>query len=120
MPTREARRRRRLIGALVGVLAGALLVGMLWTIARLGDVIVGIEKQQDSNAGTLALIRDCTTDGGACYEDSERRTRNVIEVLNQAGNARRDYIIAVVICADRPGIQTVASIKACANREAQR
>jgi len=120
MPTREARRRRRLIGAGVGVLAGLLLVGMLWTIAQLGNVIVQIEAQQQSNASTLQLIRDCTTDGGACYEDSERRTANVIRVLNEAGRARRDYIIAVVVCADRPGIQTVAAIKSCANREVNR
>lgn len=118
MTDRNARRRRAIGTAIAYGSTGVVLALVLWLLVSVNALAGSIREQQKGNARSIELIEDCTTKGGECYEDGARRTANVIQVLNEAGDQRRDFIIAVVICADLPGTQTVASIRACADRKA--
>jgi hypothetical protein len=103
---RSSRRKRALAYAVVYAGAGSLLMLLILGIAQMRSLAVG-------NAETLRTIKDCTTEGGECYEDSRKGTGEVIRVLN-------DFTTYVVACADRDGVQSVARIKACAIKKARK
>lgn len=58
-----------------------LLAVVVLMVAGLG--MLGFQNRQlnDGNAEILQSIRDCTTDGGGCYEESENRTGQFIAQL---------------------------------------
>lgn len=95
--------------AIVYAGAGAVLLLLIVGVAQLRQLAA-------DNARSIALIESCTTEGGKCYDDSRKGTADVIRVLNE-------FTTYVVACADQPGPQNAARIRACATekmRKAQR
>lgn len=110
MPTHG--RRRRIAGIVAGIAVGLLLVGTLYAVSTIADLTKEVRVAQTRNTETINLIRSCTTVGGKCYDDQERRTGSLIDVVNS-------FTANAIACADRPGTQSVARIRACALRKAQ-
>lgn len=114
MPDRE--RRRQLVGLLLGGSVAVLVALLAWLLVSVNKIAADGRETQQGNASTLQLIEDCTTKGGGCYEESERRTGNVIAVLNE-------FTTYVIACADKPGTQDAQAIRVCATdqlRKAQK
>ena len=78
-------------------LAVLLMLGML--------VAVAIQNRANGDA-----IRDCTTPGGECFERSAKRQA---QVIGQPPAPINDVVILAAACADRPGVDTEAEIRAC-------
>lgn len=83
------RQRGRLVAyAIAGLSAGLVLVLMLAMLVRvnqLGDQLVDLaddlRAQQKANTRTIALIEDCTTVGGECYERSAERAQQIVDAI---------------------------------------
>lgn len=73
------------------------------------NAIVGI--------ATRAALLDCTTPGGQCYQEGQKRTAEAIRQLveaNEAGEVTtREIVILAADCADNPGVDTADEIEAC-------
>lgn len=110
MRDERAQRRRRRLTAFTYGLVGLLLVGALWSIVRIGQIANAIEKQQDQNTRTLALVESCATPEGAC-------SQLAAEQRDSVGQLVREYTALVVICADRRGTQDAQAIRACVRKE---
>jgi hypothetical protein len=66
---------------------------------------------------TRDRIADCTTPGGECYQEGQKRTGEAIQILYEQGIAREKITRTVVrlaaACADKPGSQTAQEILLC-------
>lgn len=84
-------------------LAVAALV-VLGIIEVVGVVkLNGIAKTNERNTN---VIRDCTQPDGVCFKDSQKRTADVIDLINQV-------TVAAAYCAKQPDNDTEAEIKSC-------
>jgi hypothetical protein len=72
------RQRRRAAGFLVGLACGVLGVLLIAIIVRTFTVTDDIRAAQRDNSSAVAAIRDCTTEGGRCFEENARRTAAVV------------------------------------------
>lgn len=72
-----------------------------------------------TNAGNQARqrIADCTTPGGVCFEEAQKRTAEAVRVLVEQGRQREQDTQLIVrlaaACADQPGSQSAEQIRVC-------
>jgi hypothetical protein len=103
------RRHNRRVTALMAIVA-LLVGGLVWLSVsnrRLGVANAGLNRQ---NAQIIEQIRSCTTVGGACYEEGQRRTGDV------AGNLVRAEIYIQLCLRDHPDSDE-AQIEACVQKQ---
>jgi predicted PurR-regulated permease PerM len=92
------------------VLVLLLSVGLIVVIAT--AAVVGadntrvIRQTQRDNAELLTLIRSCTTPGQKCFNESQKRTADVVADLNRVA-------VYAASCADKRGVQGEDEIYAC-------
>lgn len=98
--------RRGLWYALIGILAGALVVLVIVRVAQTADLVSEIRHSQVTNHQTLHAIKDCTRPDGRCYQRGQRRTARAVSSIN------RVVILAAACASQEPG-QSVARIQAC-------
>lgn len=114
-PEIEGKRVRALLAQRLAV---ALL--LLFIVISLGltayNAIVGI--------ATRAALLDCTTPGGECYKEGQRRTAEAIRQLVEANEAgeqtTREIVILAADCADNEGVDTADEIEACVEQQRAR
>lgn len=106
----------RVFVVVASVLGAAILYVLVSVSADTNKIVTGVERQQDSNTGTLnatedtlALIRDCTQPGGDCFERGQKRTADAVANINLAA-------VYAAACADRDGVQGEDEIYACVVR----
>jgi hypothetical protein len=88
--------RTPLAGAIAGVAAGVAIVLVLAYFAASA-------RQQDANAQTLQLIKDCTIEpAGKCAELQRKQSKAFARMIALAN-----------VCTDKPGHQTVAQVERC-------
>lgn len=92
------RRRDRLVVALLALVA--LLVASLVMLALVN------RRTNTQNRQIIQQIGDCTTAGGTCYEDGQRRTGDAIAELVRAQ-------LLVEACAQVPANDTAAELERC-------
>lgn len=79
-----------------------LIMFVLWMTIMMGFIAwttYEAEQQRDR-------LIDCTTPGGRCFEDSQKRTADAVGNLNE-------ITVFAAACADKAGVNTVAQIQAC-------
>jgi hypothetical protein len=92
--------------AVVYMCLAGLVISLIYAIVQTYTLADAIREQQKTNVGTNERIVDCTTPGGKCYQQGQKRTgAAVADILKGA-----TYAIA---CADKRGVQTEAEIQAC-------
>jgi hypothetical protein len=100
------RKARPIGGAVVGVLVGVIVLGMIYLGVQTYSLASSIREQQKTNSSTNATILDCTEPSGECYRKSQERTAAVVADIGKVSA----YASA---CADRPGVQGEAEVLAC-------
>jgi hypothetical protein len=103
------RRHNRRVTALLAVVA-LLVGGLVWlslSNRRLGMANADLNKQ---NSQIVEQIRSCTTVGGACYEQGQRRTGDV------AGELIRANIYIQLCLRDHPDSDE-AQVEACVQKQ---
>lgn len=102
-------RQRGLRGAVVGLLAGAVVIGLVFLIVQTYGLASSIREGQKVNLRTNALIASCVTPEGKCFKDGEERTGRAVENIGLLS-------IYAAACADTPGVQGAPAIEACVRR----
>lgn len=97
-------------GAVAGFAAMLAVLLVLVMLVRTWGLAESVRGSQQSNTRTLELIESCTTVGGECYQRSQKRTADVVGLLN---NYQRRIVTLAAACADRPRAQTVEQIRQC-------
>ena len=95
-------------GALVFILQ--IMLGAATTTDRIATRQTTNSEKIDTSAQTLALVRDCVTPGGKCFDEGQKRSSGIVNALNQGSAAAA---AAAAACADRPGVSGYRAIKAC-------
>lgn len=89
----------------------ALLI-LICLIFLVWDTYIGHQQR--------ALLVDCTTEGGECYEEGQKRTAEFLEQVFQQGIDReqitRKIVIIASACADRPEVNTIQEVERCVER----
>lgn len=102
------------------VLVAVLLVTQWRTVALIrstqqtgSPVLQAIGKQNDdiqrgteASVSTNEQILDCLTPGGECFERSRTNSSNTVASINEV-------TAYAAVCADRPGVQSLAAIRLC-------
>jgi hypothetical protein len=102
--------RARTISFVFVLLLSVGLVVVIATAAVVGaDNTRVIRQTQHDNAEALRLIRSCTTPGEKCFNESQKRTADVVTDLNRVA-------VYAASCADRRGVQGEDEIYACVVR----
>lgn len=101
----------RTLGYVLAYTLGALvLVGVLTTVAQTRELVGAVRETQQTNTGTVNLIRDCTEPQGGCFKRGQRRTAGAIDAITNAS-------VYAAACADQPGVQGSDEIFACVVRK---
>jgi hypothetical protein len=79
-----------MFGAVVGVLVGALVVGVLLLMVRTWSLTDQIRDSQKTNTGTLNAsqrtldaVEDCTQPSGECFQRGQKRTAAAVGDINR-------------------------------------
>lgn len=102
----KTRAARPVVGALVGVLCAALVVGLAVVLVQVYSLTSAIREQQKVSVQTNERIVSCTDPEGDCYRESQERTKAVVADIGKVSA----YAAA---CADQPGVQGSADVLAC-------
>lgn len=108
---------RPLLGVVVGMLVGALFVGVLVVLLSIrvtqvdrgDDVSDTLRAAEAAEAGT-DRIEDCTTPGRDCYERGQAQTAQAVANITRLSAYAATFAAA---CADLPGRQSVDEIERC-------
>lgn len=73
---------REINGALIGLLVGVLVVGVLVLIVQTYQLASAIRATQKPTVETVDLIRDCTQPRGECFQRGQRQTANAVGDIN--------------------------------------
>jgi hypothetical protein len=114
-PEHEGLRRRTvLLGAVAKALLVVAVVAMLamltWIAVQNRGTLVATRRAQVASIDSQQRLVDCTTPGHSCYDESLKRQAAVIGDPPAPIN---NVVILAAACADRPGIQTETTIRAC-------
>jgi hypothetical protein len=69
--------------ALIGVAVGILLLGTLALLVRTWSVTDQIRTAQETNAGVLEAVQDCTQPGGDCFQRGQKQTAAAVGDINR-------------------------------------
>lgn len=97
---RRLDRRLWLVGISVVATLCAIIVAMGITTAILAA----------GNRENVRTIKDCTEVGGTCFQDGQKRTQEVVQLLIE-------QILAVHACRLKPEVVTPAQLEACVELE---
>lgn len=92
-------KRKRAAWFIIGTLIALLALLTLYAIFSTRELA-------ERNTDVLDTVRSCTTPGRECFEDSRRRTAQVVSDINRVS-------LLAAACADRPRQQTVEQIQSC-------
>ena len=99
-------RSRRAAYTFVWVLTILFILGVVDVGVSTYRTTRSIKEQQAATERIAHAILDCTTPGGECYSDGQKRTAQaVIDIAKVSAYANA--------CADAPGEQTDAEVLAC-------
>lgn len=131
-------RMRKALHAIGGVATGLLLVGVLFLLVQTYTLQSAVRETQLNNAQrnettkiaaeqariaaeqaarSVFRIEDCTTEGGECFEESRRRTGNVVAGINEGTLA---VIVAALSCQEDGVVGQRALARCTAQRAASR
>lgn len=89
-----------------------VLVALMLTVILLLDIFNTYVETQKRNR-----LMDCTTPGGQCFAESQRRTAQAIKQIIDENVfeevATRRVVVLAAQCANRAGVQTVDQIESC-------
>lgn len=102
-PSRNA---RPILGAVVGVLCAALVVGLSVVLVQVFALTSAIREQQKANTATNERIVSCTDPQGECYREAQERTADAVADIGKVAAYASS-------CADRPGVQGEVEVYAC-------
>jgi predicted metalloprotease len=97
---------RPVLGAVVGVLAAVLVVGMVYLGVSTYTLVNAMRETQQTNSKTYDKVLDCTDPEGECYREGQERTKQVVADIGKVSA----YAAA---CADLPGRQTEVEVYQC-------
>lgn len=99
--------------AIVGVMVASLILLFVYSLKQTAETVATIREAQkvnfaarEANDRVLAKIRSCTTPGEKCFQESQRRTAQVVADINQV------TVLAAVCAANAPQ-PTVPIIEEC-------
>lgn len=108
--------RRRILAVTVAVIVALAAVAGLTAVISSAMTTTQVRQTQqvntkkaDARTQTLALVRDCVTPGGKCYERGQRQTAAAVADINRV-------TVLAAACADKPAQQTQDEIYACVVR----
>jgi hypothetical protein len=104
------------IRVLVIMMACAVGSSLYLTTVSINRVEQLTQDNKKLNKITLqnsSILIDCTTPGGKCFEQNQRRTGQVVVNLNEVTKI-------ATICADRPGSISLEEMEACIKTELER
>lgn len=110
-PDRPRSRRRTqvawwtMVSAILAFLASGLIANLYMLDLLRGSQIVMRETQLDGRRNG-EIIRDCTQQGGECFERNQQNTARLVISLN-------DNVRYAAACADKPGVQGEEEIEEC-------
>lgn len=123
MTSETTHRGRELTAAIVYVMLTAVAVGVIVVVVQTYSLLNTVRESQQTNTSTIQAaksaaweaergtdrIEDCTTPGRKCYEQSQKRTADVVTDLNRVA-------VFAAACADKPGVQGEDEIYSCVIR----
>lgn len=96
--------RRRFVGLVIGVLAGALVAALLAgaiVAAQIRGTQLDRLPQVEQNDETLQIVKDCTQVGGKCYQRGQRQTAAILT------SAQKIIILSAACSLDVDAAQSV-------------
>lgn len=111
-PVPPATKRRAGLAVLYAC-AGLLVVGLIFAVASTYTLTAAIRAQQQENAKTNKTLLSCSIPSGSC---AKKQAAQIARATANIG----DLATYAAACADQPGVQTAAQIKACVLTEVKR
>jgi hypothetical protein len=102
-------RRRLAAWFVIGVLVASLVLLTLVAIVQTRGTTAAIRASQQQRADTFALLVDCTSPSGRCFQRGQRQTANAVASINKV------TVYAASCASQRPG-QSAEEIRRCVVR----